>query len=108
MDGPTIVAERRCAAGAPTRISTPIISLTIIALVDALALFGMIVAVMALLSEAVSTIESISYYSYYDSEFDYALSVAQGFAAPTLVVALVRYIPNNLARVRDPETGGYS
>lgn len=95
-----IVDERpiRCAAGAPTRIPSPIVSLTIVALVDVLVLFGTSVAVMELVAEAAQyhdSVESDAYFYDYDgnrhSDDAAAVSFFEGLSAPSLVVAVVRH-----------------
>ena len=80
-----IVDERpvRCAAGAPTRIPTPIVGLTILTLVDVLVLFGTSVAVMALV---VSATKSDRYWNYDDGTTDFYVV----FALPTLLGVMVR------------------
>ena len=99
--GPVIVDERpiRCAAGAPTRIPAPIVSVTIVALVDVLVLFGTSVAVMELVAEAAQyhdAVESDAYFYDYDGNRNNdaaaaAVSFFEGLSAPSLVVAVVRH-----------------
>ena len=102
---PMKVEEPRHAAGAPTSIPAPIRVLTIITLVVVLALFGMVVATMALISEIVSADKSDFYLSDYEiAELDYVSSLAEGFSAFPLVAAVVRITSNFPGYVRDPET----
>ncbi|XP_065835973.1 uncharacterized protein [Oscarella lobularis] len=87
---PMKVEEPRHAAGAPTSIPAPIRVLTIITLVVVLALFGMVVATMALISEIVSADKSDFYLSDYEiAELDYVSSLAEGFSAFPLVAAVI-------------------
>ncbi|XP_065835450.1 uncharacterized protein [Oscarella lobularis] len=93
MEGqvPLMVEERptaRRASGAPNRIPKSVVAVTILALVDALLLFGSVVAVMTWMSKG--NVEGR--HSDYDDDFDldsYGLSFIEGLASPALFVALV-------------------
>ena len=88
---PLMVEERptaRRASGAPNRIPKSVVAVTILALVDALLLFGSVVAVMTWMSKG--NVEGR--HSDYDDDFDldsYGLSFIEGLASPALFVALV-------------------
>ena len=85
---PLMVEERptaRRASGAPNRIPKSVVAVTILALVDALLLFGSVVAVMSK-----GNVEAR--HSDYDDDFDldsYGLDSYEGLASPALFVALV-------------------